>query len=348
TNAPPGSRVFFTNSGTEANEAAFKMARRVPLFGTNPLLRGSESQGDSGGSQPPHQTNQPTRQRILALENAFHGRTMGALALTHNPKYREPFEPLPAGVEFLPVASSPDPLAYLRAAFDPNLPPVAALFLEPIQGEAGVLPLPPGYLQLARELTQQTGALLVFDEIQTGMGRTGTWLAHQNPELSGSTPVQPDVITLAKGLGGGFPIGAVVALGPHAASLLGRGQHGTTFGGNPVSAAAALAVISEIENQQLLDQVSKVGESLRDAIADATNPAVSEVRGHGLLIAVQLTSPIAAEVADAALDLGLIVNPVTPSTIRLAPPLILSEVQAKEMASILDAAIHKVSGSGPC
>jgi len=193
--ADEGSRVFLTNSGTEANEAVVKMARRTG------------------------------RPRILALEGAFHGRTMGALALTHKAAYREPFEPLPGGVEFVPFGD----VDALEAALDED---VAALVVEPIQGEAGVRPLPPGYLARARELTAACGALLVLDEVQTGMGRTGAWFAHQHPHLGGG--ITPDAVTLAKGLGGGFPVGAVIAFGERAATLLGRGQHGTTFGGrNP-------------------------------------------------------------------------------------------------------------------
>ena len=315
TNAPAGSRVFFANSGTEANEAAFKMARRV------------------------HPNN--VEARILALEGAFHGRTMGALSLTHKAAIREPFEPLPAGAEFVPLASAPDPLQTLRDAFAPDKPPVAALFVEPIQGEAGVAPLPAGYLQLARELTKEHGALLVFDEIQTGVGRTGAWFAHQNPAVTGGDPVIPDVMTLAKGLGGGFPIGAVVAFGPRAATLLGRGQHGSTFGGNPLASAAALAVIATIERDFLNDHVAAVGRELRHALITAANPQIVEVRGEGLLLGVVLADPNASAVADAALELGLIANPVAPNVIRLAPPLILDSAQAAEMAEILDNAITK-------
>ncbi|MCL2595467.1 MAG: acetylornithine transaminase [Promicromonosporaceae bacterium] len=295
--APKGSRVFFANSGTEALEAAFKMARRV------------------GG-------------RILALEGAFHGRTMGALALTHKAAYREPFEPLPAGVEHLPLGD----LSALAAAFSPAVVaergPVAALFIEPIQGEAGVCSLPPGYLSAARELTAAAGALLIADEVQTGMGRTGAWFAHQLPEIGEG--IIPDVLTLAKGLGGGYPIGAAVAFGERAATLLGRGQHGTTFGGNPAAAAAALAVIKAIEDDNLLDNAISVGNLLRTEIEATKPPLVKEVRGAGLLLAVILTQPVAAQVVTAALDSGFIMNAVTPDAIRLAPPLILTAEQAQE------------------
>jgi len=335
-NAPEGSRVFFTNSGTEANEAAFKMARRV-----------------NGGT------------RILALENAFHGRSMGALALTHKAAYREPFAPLPDGVEFVPVASADNPLQALREAFSPEYPPVAALFVEPIQGEAGVKPLPAGYLQLARQLCTENGALLIIDEIQTGMGRVGTWFAHQHPAFANARHsaqgaeatqtqnlkssiideriIQPDVMTLAKGLGGGFPMGAVIAFGPAAAQLLGPGMHGTTFGGNPVAAAAGQAVINTIEQDNLLSNVQESAAVLVAALTDANHPEIKEVRGLGLLIAVQLNHPIGQDVAAEALNLGLIVNPVAPDAIRLAPSLILSKSEAQEIAAILLQAITNVA-----
>ncbi|WP_278237477.1 acetylornithine transaminase [Isoptericola sp. AK164] len=298
--APSGSKVFFANSGTEANEAAFKMARRTG------------------------------RTRILALEGGFHGRTVGALALTHKPAYREPFEPLPGGVEHVPFGDT----AALEEAFSPaavaERGEVAALVVEPVQGEAGVRELPAGYLVLARRLTHDADALLVLDEVQTGVGRTGSWFAYQQPEIGGG--IVPDVVTLAKGLGGGFPVGAVVAYGERAATLLGRGQHGTTFGGNPVAAAAALATIGVIERDRLLAQVRQVGETLRRAITAAGNPLVAEVRGRGLLLAVRLTRPVAAQVAAAALEAGFIVNPVAPDAVRLAPPLILTTDQALDAA----------------
>jgi acetylornithine aminotransferase len=227
----------------------------------------------------------------------------------------------------------------LRDAFAPDKPPVAALFIEPIQGEAGVKPLPASYLQLARELTSANGALLVIDEIQTGMGRTGSWFAHQHRSFSELGAVQPDVMTLAKGLGGGFPMGAVIAFGPKAAVLLGPGMHGSTFGGNPLAAAAGLAVIDTIANDSLLENTSASSEALTAAIAAANHPEIQEIRGLGLLLAVQLRSPIAAEVAARALELGLIVNPVTADAIRIAPPLILSKAQAQEIATKLLAAI---------
>ncbi|MFC8921610.1 acetylornithine transaminase [Cellulosimicrobium sp. NPDC057127] len=303
--APAGSRVFFTNSGTEANEAAFKMARR----------------NDDGGR----------RTRVLALEGGFHGRTMGALALTSKAAYREPFEPLPGGVEHVPF----DDVAALEDAFSDAAVAarggVAALVVEPVQGEAGVRALSPGYLAAARELTARHGALLVLDEVQTGVGRTGSWFAYQQPDLGGG--VVPDVVTLAKGLGGGFPVGAVLAYGERAATLLGRGQHGTTFGGNPVAAAAALATLGVIERDGLLENVRTVGALLRDGVAAAGNPLVAGVRGRGLLLAVQLTRPVAADVARAALDAGFVVNAVAPDAVRLAPPLILTTDQARDVVA---------------
>ncbi len=314
--APEGSRVFLTNSGTEANEAAFKMARR-------------NADGPAG-----------RRTRVLALEGAFHGRSMGALALTSKAAYREPFEPLPGGVEFLPFGDT----AALEAAFEgEDGDRVAALFLEPIQGEAGVRPLPPGYLVRARELTAAHGALLVLDEVQTGMGRTGVWLAHQHAHLGGG--IRPDVVTLAKGLGGGFPVGAVVAYGERAATLLGRGQHGTTFGGNPVAAAAALATVGVIERDGLLAHVAELGAWWREQIAALGHPLVAEVRGEGLLVAVGLTAPVAADVAARALAAGFVVNPCTPETIRLAPPFVLTREQAATFTDFLAALPHDLGAA---
>ena len=299
--APEGSRVFFTNSGAEANEAAFKLVR----------LHGG-----------------PQRPRVLALEGAFHGRTMGALALTHKAAYREPFEPLPGGVEFLPFGD----FAALEAAFADDGARVAGFFVEPIQGEAGVRPLPPGYLARARELTSRHGALLVVDEVQTGVGRTGTWLAIDHEHLSDG--VRPDVVTLAKGLGGGFPIGAMLALG-EAGAIFGRGQHGSTFGGNPVAAMAALTTMGVIARDGLLEHVRSLGAQWRAELAACGNPLVAEVRGEGFLIAVRLTRDVAPAVQAAALEAGFIVNAVAPDAIRLAPPLILSAEQAASFTQFL-------------
>ncbi|AEI12453.1 acetylornithine transaminase [Cellulomonas gilvus] len=295
--APAGSRVFLTNSGTEANEAAFKLARRTG------------------------------RPRILALEGAFHGRSMGALALTHKAAYREPFEPLPGGVEWVPFGDS----AALEAALAPG--DVAALFVEPVQGEAGVLALPEGYLAEARRLTARHGTLLILDEVQTGMGRTGAWFAHQLPHLGGG--IVPDAVTVAKGLGGGFPVGALLAYGDTAATLLGRGQHGTTFGGNPVASAAALATIGVIERDGLLAHVAALGARLRERIAALDTPLIEGARGEGLLIGVALSAPVAPALASRALAAGFIVNPVNPTTIRLAPPFVLTDEQAGTFVDFL-------------
>ncbi len=296
-------RVFFTNSGTEANEAAFKLTRRTG------------------------------RSRIVAAEGGFHGRTMGALALTSKSAYREPFEPLPGEVTFVPYGD----VAALDAAVDDE---TAAVVLEPIQGEAGVVVPPPGYLAQARRITRDRGALLWIDEVQTGVGRTGSWFA-----LPGE--VEPDVVTLAKGLGGGFPIGACLAHGA-AASLLGPGNHGTTFGGNPVACAAALAVLDTIDSEGLLEHAALVGDRLRHGLA---HEHVTDVRGSGLLLGVTLDSEVAPAVVDAAQSRGFIINACTPDRVRLAPPLVLSVEEAEEFLvawpQILSAAIDGPSESSP-
>ena len=301
--APEGSGVFFTNSGTESNEAAFKIARRTG------------------------------RPRILALEKSFHGRTMGALALTHKEAYRAPFEPLPGGVEFLPAGD----VAALEAALAPG--DVAALVLEPIQGEAGVLPLTEEYLRAARELTARHGALLILDEVQTGVGRTGEWFAHQ--AIGG---LQPDVMTLAKGLGGGFPIGAVLTFGEHATGLLSPGQHGTTFGGNPLGAAVSLAVLGTLAEDGLLGKARTLGTQLQARILELADrdPRITGVRGAGLLQGITLAAPIAPQVVAAALEHGFILNAANPSTLRLAPPLIITDEElgsfVEALPALLDAA----------
>ncbi|MCC9175883.1 acetylornithine transaminase [Arthrobacter sp. zg-Y179] len=304
--APQGSKVFFANSGAEANEAAFKLARR-------------NSDPAAG------------RTRILALEGAFHGRTMGALALTAKPAYREPFEPLPGGVEHLPFGD----IDALLAAVDET---VAAVFLEPIQGEAGVRMLPEGYLQAAREATRAAGALLVIDEVQTGIGRTGKWFASEG--------VLPDAMTLAKGLGGGFPVGAMITFGERTSGLLAAGMHGTTFGGNPVAAAAALATLSVLES--VLANVRATGDYLRRELAALD--FVAEVRGEGLLIGIDLVDDVAPAVVAAALEAGYIINSTGAATLRLAPPLILAQEQAgtflDALPGILRAARARVADAG--
>lgn len=274
--------VFFTNSGTEANEAAFKATRRTG------------------------------RTRIVAAEGCFHGRTMGALALTSKEVYRTPFEPLPGDVTWVPYGD----IAALEAAVDDT---TAAVVLEPIQGEAGVIVPPAGYLRAARAATEAHGALLWLDEIQSGMGRTGDWFAYSE------AGIVPDLVTLAKGLGGGIPIGACLALG-EAATLLQPGNHGTTFGGNPVATSAALAVIGTIEADGLLERAIVVGDVFRDGLAD--HPLVAEVTGRGLMVGIGLTAPVAAEVQQAALDAGLILNSATPERLRIVPPLVLSAADA--------------------
>ncbi|MCU1533147.1 MAG: acetylornithine transaminase [Arthrobacter sp.] len=308
--APAGSKVFFANSGTEAVEAAFKLARR----NTRPAAAASSTEADG-----------TPRTKIVALEGAFHGRTMGALALTAKEAYRAPFEPLPAGVVHIPFGN----IEALRAAVDDT---VAAVFLEPIQGEAGVRPLPAGYLRAAREATSEAGALLILDEVQTGIGRTGRWLASED------AGIVPDAVTLAKGLGGGFPIGALVTFGPDTSSLLTAGQHGTTFGGNPVATAAALATLHILESQHLLDHVRDLGEHLRAGLAGIDG--VTEVRGEGLLIGFDLDADVAPGVVAAGLDAGYIVNSPGPHTIRLAPPLILSTEQADRFLAALPALLQ--------
>lgn len=313
TEAPAGSRVFFTNSGTEANEAAFKMVRR------------------HGGTDKP---------RILALEGAFHGRSMGALSLTAKPQYREPFAPLPAEVEFLPFGD----LEALEAALTSGTgQDVAALFVEPIQGEAGVRPLPAGYLAGARELTARHGTLLVVDEVQTGMGRVGKWLASHGHFAPGT---YPDIVTLAKGLGGGIPVGAVIAHGEQASALLNPGQHGTTFGGNPIATVAVLATLSIIERDNLLAHTAAVGEYLRSAVRQIENPLIAEVRGEGLLIAIELTGEHAPDLVQAGLRAGFIMNAATPSAVRLAPPLILTRAQADSFVEFFAAALAELPAAG--
>lgn len=286
-------RVLFGNSGAEANEAAFKIARRTG------------------------------RSTIVSTDGAFHGRTMGALALTGQPAKRDPFEPMPPGVIFVPYG---DPAA-LESVVDGD---TAAVFLEPIQGENGVVLPPEGYLQAAREITEARGALLVLDEVQTGIGRTGTWFAHQ------SVGVVPDLVTVAKGLGGGLPIAACIGIG-RAAHLLQPGQHGTTLGGNPVCCAAALAVLRTIAADGLLDHSARLGKEIAAEVTALRHPLVSSVNAAGLLIGIGLTSPVAAAVVTAAREAGFLVNAAVPDRIRLAPPLVLTEAQAHEFIAVLPA-----------
>jgi acetylornithine aminotransferase len=296
TGAGARGRVFFGNSGAEAIEAAIKLARR---------------------------TNRP---RILSLQNSFHGRTMGSLSLTGKSALREPFEPLLPNVEHIDST-----IAALEAAIGQD---VAALVIEPIKGEAGVIDLPEGYLEAARDITRQHGVLLILDEIQTGAGRTGSWFAFQQHGIV------PDAIAVAKGIGGGVPIGALVTFGA-ASDLLTAGQHGSTFGGNPLATAAANAVLGEIERAGLIENARLRGEQLRAAIAGL--PLVAEVRGSGLLIGVGLDKPVGPAVVAAAMSAGLIVNAPNDTSIRLAPPLIIGDAEVAEFVTKFTTALTQAS-----
>lgn len=279
----PSARVFFCNSGAEANEAAFKMTR----------LTG--------------------RTRVVVAEGSFHGRTMGSLALTAQPGKADPFRPLPGDVVTVPYGDIPA----LEAAVDSD---TAAVFLEPIQGEGGVIVPPAGYLRAARTITTQHGAMLIFDEVQTGIGRTGTWFAYQGEE----DPVIPDAITLAKGLAGGIPIGALIGICT-AADLLQPGMHGSTFGGNPISARAGLAVLDAIEEDDLLTRATQAGEKLATGVRQVAGGDVAEVRGRGLLRAAALTGLPAKDVEAALRAGGVLANPVSPTAIRMAPALTITD-----------------------
>lgn len=295
--ASAGSAVFFTNSGTESIEAAIKLSRRTG------------------------------RSRIVALEGAFHGRSTGALALTHKAAYREPFEPLIPDVVHIPAGD----LDALREHVDEQ---TAMLVLEPVQGEAGVHPLSAEYLQAARARTTEVGALLVVDEIQTGIGRTGAWFAHQR------SGIVPDAMTLAKGLGGGVPIGALVTFGPEVTALLTAGQHGSTFGGNPLACASALAVLDTIESAGLVEAATSLGDHLARSVAALDHPALGEARGVGLLRAIPLQGVGSSEVVAAAREAGFIVNPVAPDTIRLAPPLTITTTELDSFVAALPAILE--------
>ncbi len=301
----PDSQCCSATPGAEANETAFKIARRTG------------------------------RPHIVAAHNAFHGRTMGALALTGQQPKRAPFEPLPPGVSHVPYGDA----AALDAAVDAD---TAAVVLEPILGEAGVIVPPEGYLRAAREITAARGALLVIDEVQTGIGRTGAWFAHQ------SAGIRPDVVTLAKGLGGGLPIGACIGVG-EAGRLLEPGQHGTTFGGNPVCCAAALAVLDTIAGEGLLEHVQRVGKEIATGIEALGHPLVTDVSGAGLMIGVGLASPVSAAVSAAAREAGYLVNNAVADRIRLIPPLVLTEAQAAEflgaLPAFLDAGAASAAGA---
>ena len=281
-------KVFFCQSGAEANEAALKLSRRTGKV------------------------------RIVAAQGAFHGRTMGALSLTGQPAKREPFLPLIKGVKHAPFGD----IEAMRKAVTKK---TAMVIIEPIMGEAGVIVPPADYLRELRALCDAKGALLVIDAVQTGMGRTGDWFGY---EYSGITP---DVITLAKGLGGGLPLGAMIALGK-AADLFQPGDHGSTFGGNPVTTAAGLAAIKFIETQKILKKVEKQGVYLMQELA--VIPGVAEVRGAGLLLGIELENLKAADIAKALQNEGVLVNAANATTIRLAPALIVTDAQLKKFVSI--------------
>jgi acetylornithine aminotransferase len=297
-------RVFLANSGTEANEAAIKL-----------VLRARDSAG-------------PGPDVIVAADHSFHGRSLGSLAITGKEAIRAPFAPFGLTVRWVPYGDA----GALRDAVRPD---VAGVFLEPALGEGGIVPAPEGYLRAARDITAEAGAALVLDEIQSGIGRTGAWFACQ------AEGVLPDVITLAKGLGGGLPIGACIGVGDYGTAFR-AGDHGSTFGGNPVACAAALAVIGTIEADGILANVTKVGAWLKDGIAAISHPLLREVRGSGLWLGAVLTAPAAADVTSAARERGFLVNAVQPDVVRLAPPLILTEAEAADfltaLPGILDAA----------
>jgi len=293
-------RVFFCNSGTEANEAALKVVRRTQGRG---------------------------RPVIVAADHSFHGRTMGALAISGKESIRAPFAPFGFDVRWVEYGNA----EALHGAVDDQ---VAAVVLEPTQGEGGVIPAPAGYLAAARAACDSAGALLVLDEIQSGIGRTGAWFAHQ------AEGVTPDVLTLAKGLGGGLPIGATVGFGAAGRALV-AGDHGSTFGGNPVSCAAALAVLNTIDGEDILANVKSVGETLASGIAAIEHPLLAGVRGSGLWLGAVLTDPSAAAVNTAARQAGFLVNAVQPDVIRLAPPLILTHAEAAEFVAALPAILSQ-------
>lgn len=298
-------RTMFCNSGTEANEAAYKISR----------LTG--------------------RSRVLAAERGFHGRTMGALSITGQPDKRAPFEPMPAGAEFFPYGDI-DALREIVEAGDPR--DVAAIFVEPIQGEAGVFDPPEGYLLDVRRLCDEYGILLVCDEVQTGIGRTGKMFA------SRGAGIVPDIITVAKGLGGGLPIGAVLGIG-RAGELLQPGQHGSTFGGNPIASAAGLAVLDVIESERLDHNAYRLGKLMTAEIEMLGHRLVANVRGRGLLLGIALTEPVAAKVVAEARSRGFIVGTAGADVVRIAPPLIVSEDHIAKFTAALPAILDAVAGS---
>ncbi|MDZ4233229.1 MAG: acetylornithine transaminase [Dietzia sp.] len=294
-------RVFFCNSGTEANEVAFKITR----------LTG--------------------RTKLVAAQGAFHGRTMGSLALTGQPSKQAPFAPLPGDVTHVPYGD----VGALAAAVDSD---TAAVFLEPIMGEGGVVVPPAGYLAAAREITAEHGALLVLDEVQTGVGRTGAFFAHQHDGIT------PDVVTLAKGLGGGLPIGACLAVG-ETADLLTPGLHGSTFGGNPVCTAAALAVLGVLADEHLIERAEVLGKTISHRTEALGHPLVDRVRGRGLLLGIVLTAESAKHVETAAREAGFLVNAAAPEIVRLAPPLVITDSEVDEFLAALPEILDRAGRS---
>ena len=301
TGAGESGRVYFCNSGAEANEAAFKLARL----------------NVQGGR----------RTRILSLHDSFHGRTMGALALSGKPAMRAAFTPVPGGVEHIDTT-----LAALEESIDNT---VAALFLEPVKGEAGVIDLPDGFLKRARELCTEHGVLLILDEIQTGIARTGAWFAYNHDDIL------PDAVTIAKGMGGGVPIGALVTFG-WASDLFQRGQHGSTFAGNPLVTATANAVLGVIERDDLASNAARRGAQLREIILGFQSPLIDEVRGRGLLLGVGLAEPVALKLAAAAHAEGLIINAANETSIRIAPPLIMGDEELADFQVRFGRALARV------
>ncbi|MBM6699120.1 acetylornithine transaminase [Bifidobacterium pullorum subsp. saeculare] len=316
--APEGSHVYFGNSGAEGNEAALKLAKLYgrTLPGAAPALGGKPA-------------------RIVALTNGFHGRTLGALSATWKPAIRKPFEPLVPGIEF---AQAGDIYA-LHEAFAATgqgpygKGPVAAVILELIQGEAGVKPLGADYVRQVRAMCDAHHALLIVDEVQTGIGRTGAWFAFQREDLSGG--ITPDIVTFAKGVAGGFPMGGMIAFGAKLSALFTPGSHGSTFAGNPLGAAAAMATLDVIEQEGLVANAEERGRQLRDGIMATGNPLYVSVRGRGLLDAVELAHPCAHAAMAWCMEHGLIVNAVRADALRLAPPLIVSAADVDEALAIL-------------
>jgi acetylornithine/N-succinyldiaminopimelate aminotransferase len=299
----PGSRVFLSNDGASANETALKVTMRA----------------------------QPGRRRFVAAEKSFHGRTLGVLALTGKAAIREPFGPFGFDTDFVPYGDA----EALAAVVDDQ---TAAVFLEPTLGEAGVIVPPAGYLAKAREICDASGALLVIDEVQGGIGRTGRWFAHQHEGVT------PDIVTVAKGLGGGLPVGACIATG-RTADALGKGDHGSTFGGNPISCAAALAVIDTIEHDGLLGSVETLGARWQTALRDVASPLLTGVRGRGLWLALMTADGAAPAIEVAARERGFLVNATGPDAVRIAPPLILTEAEAASFTAALPGIVEAAAAT---